>query len=452
MKVRRIRIVCLLALLSLCAFVWSRHFQSPGSTEDEFGMGLLLASEEQLRGVPLAFTPYSGDELPSTVDLSSNMPPAGHQGRQGSCVGWAVAYALKSYQEKLEERRSYYQNGRLDARRVFSPAFIYNQINNGRDGGSYFLDAFNLLSNEGAATWADMPYDWRDHRKQPTDEVKKRAKRYKIDIWRQVNVRDVKEVKAHLHAGFPVVVGVLVDRPFRKLQRGEIWRSVGRPVYPHAMVVVGYDDIKNAFKLINSWGTGWADGGYCWVDYDHFRRQVNSGFVAKDARNGPGPDPPVDDRSQPHPDSSASITISNVFHNTYYPNRPDLGYFMRVEGSLYVPVGLGQRAQVAIHFFYGAAGGQKGWQVRSRDNRYMDTYGFAACGSQIYAIPGRGLRSTWTCWIPYNALDIPQGRWVTTSQGPVYQEALTYLVAEPTLFIDNFGVVSGQLLPFQMRR
>jgi hypothetical protein len=44
--------------------------------------------------------------LPAVVDHSSNMPPVGDQGGQGSCVGWASAYALKSSQEYRETRWS----------------------------------------------------------------------------------------------------------------------------------------------------------------------------------------------------------------------------------------------------------------------------------------------------------------------------------------------------------
>ena len=37
----------------------------------------------------------------------------------------------------------------------------------------------------------------------------------------------------------------------------------------HAMVVIGYDDNYEggAFRLLNSWGTAWGDGGYIWVPY-----------------------------------------------------------------------------------------------------------------------------------------------------------------------------------------
>jgi hypothetical protein len=36
----------------------------------------------------------------------------------------------------------------------------------------------------------------------------------------------------------------------------------------HVMLMVGYDDAKHAFRVKNSWGKGFADAGYVWVDYN----------------------------------------------------------------------------------------------------------------------------------------------------------------------------------------
>lgn len=38
----------------------------------------------------------------------------------------------------------------------------------------------------------------------------------------------------------------------------------------HALVVVGYDDRKEAFRSMNSWGKNWGDDGYIWVKYKDF--------------------------------------------------------------------------------------------------------------------------------------------------------------------------------------
>ena len=188
--------------------------------------GLIPASEEQLRGIPLASVPFSGDTLPASADLSANMPPPGNQGHQNSCVGWTVAYALKSYHERVEDRIPFYDaSGRLKPQRIFSPAFIYNQINNGRDGGCSFISALNVLSSQGAATWADMPYNERDYLSRPSPAVTSRAGNYRIDYWRRVNIRDIKEVKAQINAGYPVMAGVMTDEGFNNDRNIQTVRS-----------------------------------------------------------------------------------------------------------------------------------------------------------------------------------------------------------------------------------
>ena len=35
----------------------------------------------------------------------------------------------------------------------------------------------------------------------------------------------------------------------------------------HAIVIVGWDDNKRAWRIKNSWGTGWGEGGYAWIKY-----------------------------------------------------------------------------------------------------------------------------------------------------------------------------------------
>ena len=452
--------------LTLASFLLVRPLRPEPQADLGVGLGLRLASPERLRGVPLAFTPYAGDALPAKVDLSPNMPPPGQQGSQNSCVGWAVAYALKSYQEKLDEGWTYFlSDGRISAARVFSPSFIYNQCNHGQNVPILYMDAFNVLSEKGAALWTDMPYKADDFASQPGPEVLAKAARFKIDFWRQVNVQDIKEIKSHLHAGYPVLIGANVDAAFVKQPAGQIWNAIGTAIGGHAMVVVGYDDAKQAFRLMNSWGVQWADGGFCWVDYEHFRRVVNEGYVAKDAHNGPAPAEP--DRPQPKPDkprppitppvtpfvrpAAAALAITKISHNSTFSNEPNV-FYMRFDGSLDIPAGLGRSDQIAVYFYYDNGNGTPGAAVHSSDARYADRNGFSACGTQVYPIPAEGLRNTWIAWIPYSALAAPMGQWGATPQGNVYQLRETRLLAQAVLFIDNFGVVRSPFIPFLVRK
>ena len=58
------------------------------------------------------------------------------------------------------------------------------------------------------------------------------------------------------------------------------------------MLVVGYSNENNAFKVVNSWGAGWGDEGFVWIDYKAFEnvlkttepfRVITGAYVAFDA-------------------------------------------------------------------------------------------------------------------------------------------------------------------------
>jgi C1A family cysteine protease len=40
------------------------------------------------------------------------------------------------------------------------------------------------------------------------------------------------------------------------------------------MVIMGYDDSKGSFRILNSWSTAWADKGEAWIDYGFFLNNV----------------------------------------------------------------------------------------------------------------------------------------------------------------------------------
>jgi hypothetical protein len=81
----------------------------------------------------------------------------------------------------------------------------------------------------------------------------------------------VEELKSWIYSGFPIWFGVSVDQGFMNLKAGKVWsKAKGKDEGGHAMVLVGFDNAKNAFKIANSWGTDWADAGYGWVDYNYF--------------------------------------------------------------------------------------------------------------------------------------------------------------------------------------
>lgn len=79
--------------------------------------------------------------------------------------------------------------------------------------------------------------------------------------------------KTQLAGGHEVAFGVRLDSDDPN-PKNDVWEIADNPRPDpktwggHAMLMVGYDDAKKAFRVKNSWGTGWADSGYVWFSYD----------------------------------------------------------------------------------------------------------------------------------------------------------------------------------------
>jgi hypothetical protein len=142
--------------------------------------------------------------LASSVDLSSELPPVGNQGSEGSCVGWAVGYSTKTLQDVSV-------NHWLpdDATHEFSPSWIYNQINGGQDKGSSVSTALNLLVNSGIDTVSSFPYVDGDFLTQPNATSKSRATHFKVRSWSTLGV-STQNFKNTIAGGNAVIVAFQV--------------------------------------------------------------------------------------------------------------------------------------------------------------------------------------------------------------------------------------------------
>lgn len=266
----------------------------------EYRTGLIL-DKEQVLSVPRQAVVFRAfGDFPARKVLTKLLPENGHQGNQGSCVGWATAYATRSALEVYATKR----NGN-DDELIFSPAFVYNQINRGVDQGASLVDALELLSNRGCALLRDFPYNKNDWTTKPSAMISHRAMQYKIRDYQRLGGFgpegfNLQQIKQALVDDLPVLAGIHVDDNFinstglikvyiPNIQGGED----GNP--GHAISVVGYDDnvAGGSLLIYNSWGTNWGDTGDTWMTYASFQKALVSTFVAY---------PKVIPKSTPEPD------------------------------------------------------------------------------------------------------------------------------------------------------
>jgi hypothetical protein len=210
-----------------------------------------------------------------SVDLSSQLPPVGDQGAQGSCTAWAVGYYQKTHYEWLEYHWNLGQSSHQ-----FSPAFIYNQANGGDDQGVSFGRAFALVAEQGCATLADCPYSVNDYVTWPSESAYARAIAHRGASSHWFAMHDtvgINSVRQRLDSGLTTVIGISIYLNFEHIDSFNYTYCVadtyGGSQGAHALTIVGYNDTMTthdgpgAFKLVNSWGTGWGLSGFCWMSY-----------------------------------------------------------------------------------------------------------------------------------------------------------------------------------------
>lgn len=229
--------------------------------------------------------------LPPVVDLSPYFPKVRSQGAQGSCTAWATGYATRSYY------LARYQQANLeDESNLTSPAFIFNALRQGNcQQGTRISDALKLLQQNGAVPLSQHPYDPKDCSRLPAPEaVNYYRDKFKILGFERLNVESPDDIKGQLYQGNPVIFGMTVPKAFDTYDGGVLDIPERSPSDSggHAMVIVGYDDAKQAFRLFNSWGTRWGEQGYAWVSYRMLKTFWQNGFVMKVAANSRPPRPP----------------------------------------------------------------------------------------------------------------------------------------------------------------
>ncbi|MEZ6130236.1 MAG: C1 family peptidase [Planctomycetaceae bacterium] len=211
-------------------------------------------------------TVFGPDDGPARIDLRDFLPEPGRQQRQ-NCVAWAIGYASYSCQV-CQQRRKKNPTRRHD---IFSPSFIYNKLNGDRDDGLIVTDAITFIHEHGCATLQTMPLGTAT----PDASADKEAFVYRP--WDHERAENVGDLRYYLQHGYPVILVIRNDAVFNGRQRlPEPFRwektrdemNADFDTYgPHAICAVGYDDQKQAILVMNSLGSDWKDGGFCWVDY-----------------------------------------------------------------------------------------------------------------------------------------------------------------------------------------
>lgn len=228
------------------------------------------AGNQTINSVSVTINTVVVVDPPSTSEVRITMPPVSNQGSEGSCVGFAVGYAARSAEQYYRTGATSYSN----ATNIFSPEFLYNQIKFSADcgSGSAMQAALDHIKVNGICTYQSMPYSSTNGcALLPTVAQATEALNFKIGNYSKLYTTDRVAIKAMISQKHPVIISVIADNSFISAKPGFIWKTFsGAGSLAHCIVICGYDDTKNAYLVMNSWGTGWGDAGFSWIDYDFF--------------------------------------------------------------------------------------------------------------------------------------------------------------------------------------
>jgi len=202
----------------------------------------------------------------ATVDYTSEMSAVKDQGPEGSTVGMSLAYALE-YQIK----KSLHQTVEISPRFIYYYARKASGMDTHSDTGATLSEAVKMLATKGAVTEEAWPYKGGEFAADPPDSVK-HAKHYKIK--KSFRLKNVEGIKSALEEYGPVVAGIAVYDSFMspevaKTGMAKLPLPSEQVMGGHSVCLVGYDDAKQTFKFINSWGPSWGDHGYGFLPFKY---------------------------------------------------------------------------------------------------------------------------------------------------------------------------------------
>lgn len=224
-----------------------------------------------------SFGIFGQPALASRVDYSRETLSVGDQARTGSCVGWATSY-LRAWLQ----RQSTGTSVRYSARFVWIAAKEIDPwpLNVMFDGaGTKIRDAFKIMKTHGLAR--DRLWPFSRSLPDPRNEqlIKQDALRHRIGSFYALNNND--DRRQTLAKVGPFVIGVPVFANWSTIgSDGVVPDPRGAQRGGHAILVVGYDDVRKRFKIQNSWTTSWGDRGYGYISYSWMENYTWSSWAA----------------------------------------------------------------------------------------------------------------------------------------------------------------------------
>jgi C1A family cysteine protease len=234
---------------------------------------------------------------------TSYVTPVRNQGNCGSCWAFATTAALESY--------TLMKNSLPGQELNLAEQVMVSCGGAGSCGGGYIGTAANYIKNTGLPLETCYPYS-ATNGTCSTACYNWQANSYKITGWGYVatTAPTVDAIKNALVTYGPLVTTMDVYADFFSYHSGIYKYVSGAYQGGHAILIVGYDDTTQCFKVKNSWGTGWGEAGYFRIAYSEVTSVVGFGEYTIAYYQPTPPAPPPTPPPTPPPAPTCTYSIS----------------------------------------------------------------------------------------------------------------------------------------------
>ncbi len=189
-----------------------------------------------------------------------------------SCVGQAIGSGLDCRLSKLGFARA-----ESSSAAIYKMALGKNRTDPKTpliDDGCWPRDAMSAIAEIGVPSAADVPFDPATITEELAWDAFQAASKFIVFQWFKIfatGASRADEVANTIAQGYPVVCGITLDPAFYQYQGGTIMQWGAEKKGGHMVMICGYrtrSDGRREFLFLNSWGTGWGEGGFFWVHED----------------------------------------------------------------------------------------------------------------------------------------------------------------------------------------
>jgi Papain family cysteine protease len=194
-----------------------------------------------------------------------------------TCVSWASVYGALTIQRRIQSRKADLP--------PYSAPFVAHYVHrtDKYDQSVTIPSVLEQLKKRGAINMADDGFTF-NPKLPPSAQDSLTASGRKIrdfytifdrhwskkqqQLDKYVKPEDLVMLLKSVLLDVPIIIGLEIDESFKKL-RQENWKGCAQNSKKegHAICVVGYDDVKEAFLILNSFGSNWGERGFGSISY-----------------------------------------------------------------------------------------------------------------------------------------------------------------------------------------